>query len=84
MRCPRCGNQLEQVKVADVTLDVCKGGCAGTWFDAFEMQKFDEPHESAGQELLDVERDETLQVNLEKKLNCPKCENMPMLRHCGR
>ena len=68
MNCPACPNQLQQMTVDDITVDVCKGGCGGIWFDNFELKKFDEPHEAAGEELLDVDRDQSLVVDTEKKL----------------
>ena len=49
MECPACGKQLQQMTAGDVTVDVCKGGCGGMWFDNYELKKFDEPHESAGE-----------------------------------
>jgi Zn-finger nucleic acid-binding protein len=67
--------------VSDVTVDVCKGGCGGIWFDQFELKKFDEPHESAGEALLDIERDENITVDHSQRLACPKCDNVTMLRH---
>jgi Zn-finger nucleic acid-binding protein len=67
--------------VGDVAVDVCKGGCGGIWFDNFELKKFDEPHESAGQELLDVECDTSLVVDRTKRFKCPKCDDIVMMRH---
>jgi len=81
MKCPACGNMLEAVTVEDVTVDVCKGGCGGIWFDIFEIKKFDEPHESAGQALLDVDRDESMTIDHTKRLPCPKCDDVVMMRH---
>lgn len=81
MKCPVCGNPLQEITVADVTVDVCKGGCGGIWFDQFELKKFDEPHESAGQCLLEIERDESITVDRTKKLMCPKCDDVVMMRH---
>ncbi|MHC4260433.1 MAG: zf-TFIIB domain-containing protein [Planctomycetota bacterium] len=81
MKCPACSNELQEVTVADVAVDVCKGGCGGIWFDNFELKKFDEPHESAGEELLDVECDTGLVVDRTKKFNCPKCNDIVMMRH---
>ena len=66
--------------VGDVVVDVCQGGCGGIWFDNFEIEKFDEPHESAG-ELLDIERDESVVVDRMKRLSCPKCSDIVMMRH---
>ena len=81
MYCPTCGKNLQQMVVGGVTLDVCEGGCGGIWFDNFELKKFDEPHESAGEELLDIKRDESARVDHSKKRNCPKCANIIMQRH---
>jgi len=81
MECPACGNQLQAVAVEDVTVDVCQGGCGGIWFDWFELKKFDEPHESAGQRLLEIERDETMTIDRTKRLKCPKCDDVVMMRH---
>jgi len=67
--------------VADVTVDVCKGGCGGIWFDNFELKKFDEPHEADGETLLDIERDESVIIDHTKKLECPKCNDIVMMRH---
>ena len=80
MKCPACENELQEMTVSDITVDVCKGGCGGIWFDNFELKKFDEPHESAGQELLDIERDENIVIDHTKKRNCPKCNEMVMMR----
>ncbi|MFQ6104500.1 MAG: zf-TFIIB domain-containing protein [Candidatus Glassbacteria bacterium] len=81
MKCTACGNLLREVKVEGIAVDVCRRGCGGIWFDAFELQKVDEMHESAGERLLDIERDEKVKVDRSRKRMCPKCGNMPMLRH---
>ena len=81
MKCPACNNTLKEVAVGDITVDVCKGHCGGIWFDRYELQKVDEPHESAGESLLDVERDEDIIVDHTKRRNCPKCHDTTMMRH---
>lgn len=80
MNCPACGKQLSQMVVGGVTVDVCQSGCAGLWFDNFELKKFDEPHESAGEALLEIERDNSVEVDQDKRRNCPKCDKV-MMRH---
>jgi len=67
--------------VAGVTVDVCKGGCGGIWFDNFELKKFDEPHEPTGEKLLHVEKNPKLKVDPTKRLKCPKCGDVVMMRH---
>lgn len=81
MRCPACEHTLSKMVVGDITVDVCKGVCGGIWFDRFELQKVDEPHESAGEALLEVERDRKLVVDHTKRRKCPKCRDMIMMRH---
>ena len=80
MKCPACGHALTQKNIDGVQLDVCDGGCGGIWFDWFELQKFDEPHEHAG-ELLEVSWDESVQTNHSEPFYCPRCEDTVMMRH---
>lgn len=81
MKCPACGNTLEEITVQDVTVDVCTNGCAGIWFDTRELKKVDEKHESAGEELLLIEANRDATVDYESKRPCPKCDGITMLRH---
>jgi Zn-finger nucleic acid-binding protein len=71
---------MQQMTIDDVAVDVCEGGCGGIWFDNFELKKFDEPHEGAGQALLDIECNPQVVLDHSKRLDCPKC-NMIMMRH---
>jgi len=79
MKCPACENELTAKTVADVTVDICR--CGGVWFDNFEFKKFDEPHESAGEQFVNINSDENLQIDHEKKRGCPKCSDIIMRRH---
>jgi len=81
MKCPACSNVLQEMTVGDVTVDVCNGGCGGIWFDQLELKKIDEPYESAGQALLDIERDDNIVVDRTKRLKCPRCDDVVMMRH---
>jgi Zn-finger nucleic acid-binding protein len=81
MKCPSCENDLTQMVAGDVTVDVCRGGCGGVWFDRFEMQKFDEPDEHAGEALIDIEKDESVRIDHSQRRTCPKCGDILMLRH---
>jgi len=81
MECPACGKALQVVTVSDVSVDVCRGGCGGIWFDNYELKKFDEPHEAAGQALLDIERNDKTRVDYGKRRDCPKCDGIVMMRH---
>ena len=81
MQCPVCKKNLEAVTVEDITVDVCQNGCGGIWFDRFELQKVDEPHESAGEKLLNAQKQTEMGSDRGTQLHCPKCQDTPMMRH---
>ena len=81
MKCPACFNELIESRLGGVTVDACEGGCAGIWFDAFELQKVDEPHEVPAEELLNVRRDPDKQVDFNLRRACPRCDGVKLLRH---
>lgn len=81
MKCPACFNKLTEVQVGAVTVDVCRGGCGGIWFDAFELERVDEQNEAAGELLLRIERDESIVVDTSRKRECPHCEGIKLHRH---
>jgi len=81
MKCPACYNELTEVQVGEVKVDVCHGGCAGIWFDAFELSRVDEAHEAAGEHLVDIPRHPTLQVDHDRKRDCPRCAGIKLKRH---
>jgi len=81
MQCPACDRKLNHVLAGDVEVDACEGGCGGIWFDAFEMQKLDQPEEKAGELLLNISRDPAVTVDLERRRSCPRCDGIVMLRH---
>jgi len=81
MQCPACGNALTEQTVADVTVDVCDGGCGGIWFDNHELGKLDDRDEAAGEELLDVACDPSVTVDHDAVWGCPRCGHPAMMRH---
>ncbi len=81
MNCPACGATLEEVIVGGIAVDVCKKGCGGLWFDNFELQKVDEPHESAGESLLEIRTEGNVKTDPSQMRMCPKCEGVTMMRH---
>lgn len=81
MKCPACDSPMEEVIVEGIAIDVCKQGCGGLWFDRFELQKVDEPHESAGEGLLRIAIDGKSTPDYSKRHMCPKCNNVTMMRH---
>ncbi len=81
MTCPACGNELKTMQVAQISVDVCDGGCGGIWFDHLELDKVDEPHECAGESLLEVLRHQDVGVDRDAPRKCPRCEGMVLFRH---
>lgn len=81
MNCPACQSEMTAVDVQGVTVDICKDGCGGMWFDNFELKKFDETHEAAGQELLKMAGTPKVSVDVQAKRPCPKCESVTMMQH---
>jgi Zn-finger nucleic acid-binding protein len=80
MKCPACFNLLTELTVGKMTVDVCRGGCGGIWFDAFELQRVDEPGDSAGEWLINIERDLAVDVDPQLKRVCPRCEGIKLKR----
>lgn len=81
MACPACGMRMEQSLVGGLSVDVCKRGCGGVWFDRFELREVDEAHESAGDLLDTVTRNPEVTVDHGRQFKCPRCQGQPMLRH---
>lgn len=81
MKCPACSNQLIATKVGDITVDVCKHGCGGIWFDNYELRRVDEKHEAAGEVLLNIQKNPGVDVDYDLPRSCPKCDDVIMLKH---
>jgi uncharacterized protein len=85
MNCPVCSNELRELRVENIQVDVCDPGCGGIWFDAFELQRMDEPHETAGAKLVEAVsgRDTagTLPPDLDSKRRCPRCDGVKLKKH---
>jgi len=80
MKCPVCDRALQSVSAGGITVEVCRG-CGGIWFDNFELEKVDEAHEAAGEELLDIAQVAKPERDAARQLECPRCPGQPMMRH---
>jgi uncharacterized protein len=80
MICPRTGRELKTIMVGKVALEVSPG-CAGVFFDNRELQYFDEAQESNGAILAEhLSQFHVPTVDTKKRINCPKCVNVVMMR----
>lgn len=80
MKCPACVNQLSELVAGEVTVDVCRGGCGGVWFDNREIRKFDEDSEVEGEKILAVEVGSNVIKNQGNVRYCPKCSDEVLCR----
>lgn len=82
MKCPTCDIELDRVKIEDIRLDVCRNSCGGIWFDRFELEKMDEPHEFTDENLIDILAVESpAGYDPSVKRKCPKCADIIMMKH---
>jgi Zn-finger nucleic acid-binding protein len=80
MQCPRCSNELQTATAGGVHVDVCQNGCGGIWFDAFELEKMDEPDESAGWLIDNIRIDLGVTVDTNAPIQCPRCDGLELMR----
>lgn len=81
MKCPACNSELIEMVLGGVKVDVCHGGCAGIWFDAFELQRVDDSSEVPTEHLLRIQRNPALHVDFSRKRACPRCDDVKLKRH---
>jgi Zn-finger nucleic acid-binding protein len=72
---------LSQMQVGTLTVDVCEGGCGGIWFDAFELQRVDNPEDDASEAMLHISKDPKIQIDFARKRACPRCEGVKLKKH---
>jgi Zn-finger nucleic acid-binding protein len=81
MKCPRTGTKMERVVIDGIEIDLSLG-CGGVWFDGFELEKFDEVHEKAGEILANhMQQYHQALDDPDARLKCPRDTNVVMMRH---
>ena len=81
MKCPACSQQLFRTNVGAITLDYCKEGCGGIWFDANELEQFDGENNNIDSKLLRGKGAVNVVIDRSKQRFCPKCNAAPLDRH---
>lgn len=80
MKCPRTGTPLKEVEIGGIKVDLSEG-CGGVWFDAFELTKFDEAHETAGDELAALMRQHHNEdIDHSERIRSPRHPEVVMMR----
>ncbi|MFH1489242.1 MAG: zf-TFIIB domain-containing protein, partial [Pseudomonadota bacterium] len=51
MDCPYCGKEMKEEDFGGAGIDVCREGCRGLWFEAFELKKLDKQDGGQGRGL---------------------------------
>lgn len=80
MKCPGCKRELSELAAGEVTVDVCRGGCGGVWFDDRELKKFDEQSEVDGELILTAEKDANIRPTDTAPRSCPRCPDEVLCR----
>ena len=73
MTCPACQRALVEVSVAEITLDVCHGGCGGIWFDGGELEKLGEANDGQTDSCVNLPVDPSIEVDDSLPRKCPRC-----------
>jgi len=69
---------MTELKVLNLSVDVCIGGCGGVWFDWYELKKIEERHFAQGVGLL---RAADGGAGTEDERACPRCEATSLVHH---
>lgn len=81
MNCPACSHPLTHMTSGPLAVEACFGGCAGLWFDQYELVKVDEAHETDGVALAAIPRDPAWVAPQDAPpRQCPACGDVTMLQ----
>ena len=75
LKCPKCHDEMERVKLAAGELDRCKG-CQGMWFDLLEEEDF----RAVAAEVDIGDAATGAQYNAIDRIQCPVCPDSPLIR----
>jgi len=72
---------MSEIVDRGVTLDACRSGCGGVWFDADELEKFDQVEEQALPEVLRSLTNKQVVIDASAVRYCPRCTGQVMHRY---
>lgn len=83
MQCPSCNRSLDKKNECGIELDVCMTGCGGVWFDASELENFDDEQELVSSSVLFSGKNQnSVVIDRAKIRKCPKCTLVDLDRNC--
>jgi Zn-finger nucleic acid-binding protein len=80
VNCPACLRPLHETAVRELTVDVCRDGCAGVWLDCWELRKVGRSQGSEGEHLLALPARTRVEPNRVEQRFCPR-DLGPLRRH---
>ena len=79
MKCPACETPMKEVPAGEVQVDICCDGCGGIWFDAKELQRFDDGEEFNPESLVTTRITRT-DIDQKAIRHCPRCPREVLVR----
>ena len=81
MKCPACASTMQQLETHSAVIEVCTSGWGGLWFDAGELEKFDDGTEGISETILRSLPNSNQLIDRAKQRYCPKCSSQPLNRN---
>ncbi|MBT5549572.1 MAG: zf-TFIIB domain-containing protein [Nitrospina sp.] len=81
MKCPACGNELQTIVVAGVSVQACQEECGSLWFDRFQFNRLKTLKPGIGKSLTIIERAEGVKIYRGAEHACPACKTTLLYRH---
>ncbi len=79
LKCPACDGLLSTHQVdAGLTVEVCRQGCGGLWFDGGTIGAVEQADEAAGVALLSAAENTASTPDVKRR--CPRCPDLFMLK----
>lgn len=76
MKCPVCRRALKKIKVGNVVIDVCQGGCGGIWFDGDELNKAAKSTAAGNKVTAEITRTIEVTADEHRVIKCRHCRGV--------
>ncbi|HTL53007.1 MAG TPA: zf-TFIIB domain-containing protein [Planctomycetota bacterium] len=71
--CPACKRPMVTLQIGNISVDFCRLGCKGLWFDPHELQQVDEQNKGFGDALAEA-LDAAPRMRGNQPVACPCCQ----------